>query len=158
MKIIRVASSNHFSRPSLHIPLLFLLLIDINSLKMATVVIIYVDNILFVKQPAPSLEEWKEDPHKWINYPLQRHVLFSTWKHSAEAVLHYWSLLSGVLKGHMSFQFGMLMHSKSHHTSHMTWNCGLGSDPCSAAQIFIFSSCTFVQCGLRSYILHILWV
>ena len=57
MKIIRVASSNHFSRPSLHIPLLFLLLIDINSLKMATVVIIYVDDVVFVKQPAPSLEE-----------------------------------------------------------------------------------------------------
>ena len=68
MKIIRVASSNHFSRPSLHIPLLFLLLIDINSLKMATVVIIYIDDI----HVSGSIIRYK------------RHTPFSTWEHSAE--------------------------------------------------------------------------
>ena len=90
---------------------------------------------------------WGSFAHVYRLFPFSR-VLLGSFGSLLILVLHYWSLLSGVLTNHTSFQFGMLMPSKP---------CHVPPQP-SAAQIFVLSFCSFVQCDLRGYILLILWV
>ena len=68
---------------------------------------------------------WNTSIHAWaINGILpminKTQIVYETCGSLLIPVLHYCSLLSGVLKSHMSFQIGMPMPGKSCHTPHMT--------------------------------------